>query len=313
MRTSFFRRRRAASEPAPAPEIQPALPDLIWNGSVPDPGAAYEDVAVCLGRDKYLVPVAWRPIAERHLALIGPPESGRAAAARTVVTDLAARGWRVWIVDGGVIDFLGFRDWPNVQVVTTDAVGHAEAIHSAWQEMEKRYGYILDGIVAEADLPPMTVVFNDVTNLKAEMEHRSARFRTVLYEFASLVRKAGAVRMHLVLALSPNARALNSAGWDSIQDHIGKRVSFGALSPTAAAMIWGDPTLNTLASCQVRGRALVSVDGCSRIEAQCLNTPDPRGLAPSDPRHDILERLRPARTTHARIEMPPEPKSATAW
>jgi DNA segregation ATPase FtsK/SpoIIIE, S-DNA-T family len=28
-------------------------------------------------------------------------------------------GWPVWVVDGKSVEFLGFQDWPNVQIVAT--------------------------------------------------------------------------------------------------------------------------------------------------------------------------------------------------
>src|SRR5205823_14278187 len=79
-------------------EQDPVLPDAIWNNSTPDPCDPYQDVAVRLAQDARRGDVTWRPAEEAGLAVVGEGQYGRAMVVRTVITDLAARGWREWIV-----------------------------------------------------------------------------------------------------------------------------------------------------------------------------------------------------------------------
>lgn len=48
-------------------------------------------------------------------------------------------GWSIWVADGKSIEFLGFRDWPNVQVVATTVAEQVAVIERAWELMEHRY------------------------------------------------------------------------------------------------------------------------------------------------------------------------------
>lgn len=47
-------------------------------------------------------------------------------------------GWPSWVADGKGIEFLGFRDWPNVQVVVTTVAEQVAVIERAWELMEHR-------------------------------------------------------------------------------------------------------------------------------------------------------------------------------
>lgn len=47
--------------------------------------------------------------------------------------------WPVWILDGKAVEFLGFRDWPNVQIVATTVEQQVALVHRVKQLVDYRW------------------------------------------------------------------------------------------------------------------------------------------------------------------------------
>ncbi|GAB4590090.1 FtsK/SpoIIIE domain-containing protein [Nocardia sp. IFM 10818] len=302
-------------------EQRPAFPTVIWHDTVPDPGTDYEDVAIAFARDEDGRALRWRPVIDPHMILIGATGTGKTAAVHTVVTAAALLDWMVWVVDGKGTEFLGFRDWPNIQVVASRTEHQAAVIHRAWQEMELRYQAIEDG-ADEADFVPLLVVVDEFADFKANLEAWYSLIRVkgdpsqprTLLEIASLVRKGRSARIHLLVSTQrPDADFFGGRGRGDTRDSLRMRVSLGPLSPQGAIMLWNNPATGTSIPRGLRGRATAVTESGEVVEVQCFYTPDPRRTPTTSPGHAVLQRLRPAHPVHDRLVLlDPDNETATA-
>ncbi|MCC5351220.1 hypothetical protein LMQ05_13325, partial [Staphylococcus aureus] len=88
------------------------------------------------------------------LMLVGPPGSGKTVTAHNLLVNFSRRGWPIWVLDGKYVEFLGFQDWPNVQVVATSIEQQVAMVHRARDLMEFRYDKIKMGEATETDFEP---------------------------------------------------------------------------------------------------------------------------------------------------------------
>src|SRR3546814_12571689 len=79
------------------------------------------------------------------MLLIGPPGSGKTVTAHNLLVNFSRRGWPIWVLDGKYVEFLGFQDWPNVQVVATTIEQQVAMVHRARALMEYRYQKTVTG------------------------------------------------------------------------------------------------------------------------------------------------------------------------
>ena len=85
------------------------------------------------------------------------------------MASVARQGWPAWVVDGKCVEFIGFRPWPNVQIVAARIEEQVAVIGQAWQVMEARYQLIWTGQAAESDFEPLFLLVDEFTDLRANL------------------------------------------------------------------------------------------------------------------------------------------------
>ncbi len=131
-------------------EVRPTFPASVWLPVEPvnphqDALALYADLRVAYGVDEDGGVLSWQPTVDPHVMITGTTGSGKTVAAHTLLVQLTRRGVPVWVVDGKGVEFLGFQDWPNVQIVATAIEEQVAVIHRAWELMEYRYELVTSG------------------------------------------------------------------------------------------------------------------------------------------------------------------------
>src|SRR5699024_10154434 len=122
-----------------------------------------------LGTDEDGHEVAWRPAVVPQALIVGGTGSGKTTVAHNILVHVAAAGCPVWVADGKAIEFLGFRDWPNVQIVASTIETQVAVIHRAWQLMEHRYQLLTTGGARVADFDPLFVFLDEFADLKGNL------------------------------------------------------------------------------------------------------------------------------------------------
>ncbi|WP_210461575.1 FtsK/SpoIIIE domain-containing protein [Rhodococcus opacus] len=296
-------------------EQRTAFPDSVWLPAPDlDPGAdllaSYDSVEIPYGIDEDGNEVVWRPAIDPNLMLIGPPGSGKTVTAHNLLVNFSRRGWPIWVLDGKYVEFLGFQDWPNVQVVATTIEQQVALVHRARDLMEFRYQKIVTGEATEADFEPVLVFLDEWAEFRGNVEDWYSRVKPkggarqppVLNMLASMARKARTSRVHLVFGTQrPDAQYFLG----DMRDNFAMRISMGRLSPQGALMMWQSPTIGTSVPRKCRGRGTTVTDNYQPIEIQCYRVPDPRKTHAGTFESDLLDTLRPPITRHPRLLIVP--------
>ncbi len=300
-------------------EVRPTFPANLWL-PVPeidetiDVLDTYDDVELSYGVDEDRNPVVWRPARDPNLMLVGAPGTGKTATAHTLLALATLRGWPVWVVDGKAIEFLGFQDWPNVQVVASVIEQQIAVIHRAHAVMEHRYNLITTGRAKESDFEPLLVFLDEYADFRGNLMAWYTDIKVkgdptkppVLQRVQSIARKGRTSRVHLVFATQrPDAEYFGG----DMRDNFRMRISMGRLSPQGAMMMWESAITGTTIPRGCRGRATTVNDANRAVEIQNYYTPDPRKTPPGTEGYELLQQLRPATTKHERLLiLDPEPQ-----
>lgn len=319
MSTLFNRRQTAPQIPVavtPSAHDEPAqFPRLIWHTPALDLTAPYEQTAVPFAIDRNGAAVAWAPAVDPHAVFVGAAGTGVSTAVRTVITDLALRRWKIWVVDGNGVELLGFRGWPNIQIVASRLTEQIAVIRRAHEELTRRFDAIENG-ADEREFVPMLLVIHDYSSFRAVLAHESGRHGPTsrpqtLFELATIQRKGLEARIHILFA-ERRYTAEFSSGTVDFRDDVLMRASFGRLNPAAAFVLWGSPTISDNIPYGVRGRALVFHQG-EPVEVQSKCTPDPRRMRADDEMANVLAQLRPESVTHEPLSDLTEPDQAEKY
>jgi len=298
-------------------ERRPSLPPSIWvptrpRGVAEDLLAHYRDVRIPLGIDEDGEEVVWSPAVVPHLMLTGTTGSGKTSTIGGVVGQFTSLfEWPVWILDAKRVEFLGFRDWPNVQVVAGSIPDQVALVHRVWELMEHRYRLIERGEARNTDFEPLLVVLDEFAEFRSGLlewyptvkPKGGASKPPSLAEVQSLARKARTARIHLVLSTQrPDAEFLSGEARDNLR----MRVSHGRLSPQGAMMMWENAFTGVSLPRLVPGRAMGTNAAGDPVEIQTYRFPSFETVPGSD-EHQLLARLRPTQTLHPRLLIvPPE-------
>jgi len=288
------------------PQRVPSPPPLVLDT---DPLQNYDDVKIPFAVDEDADSAFWRPAIDPHLMVIGPTGTGKTVLLHNVVARFAAWGWPVHIVDGKAVEFLGFREWPNVQTVATFVDEQVALIHAVWQIMEDRYAAVVAGEAMEVDFEPVVLVLDEFRDFIGNLTNWYGDIRTtgrggdpakppVLEKVKSIARKGRTARVHLVMGLQrPDAEFLSG----EMRDNFRARVALGRLSPQASMMMWDSPTA-AVAIPRIRGRGTTLTPHGNVVEVQTFWTPDPRKVRAHQLEDlDILRSLRPDHVRHERL------------
>lgn len=290
-------------------EVRPEFEDIVYHRppDIPanlDPKANYDQVAFAYGVDEDNVPVFWRPAIEPMMMVVGSTGSGKTSAMHTLLTEIVAYGWPVWVLDGKGIEFLGFQACPNVQIVSSQVEHQVALLHRGHQVMTERYAAIVSGDAHEQDFDPLVLFLDEFSSFTGNIVDWYAQTKKkgdpskppVLALVADIARKGRSCRVHIVMALQrPDQQYLGG----DLRDNFRCRVSFGRLSPAGAMMMWESPTIG-VAVPKKRGRGITINAADEPREIQGFYTPDPR-KALSDMDTDVIEALWPQAVHHARL------------
>lgn len=291
-------------------EVRPSLPDSVWIPPLEtpetDPLLNYDAVEIPYGVDEDGEVMVWKPAVSPQLILTGGTGSGKTSTTHAIAVRLTQYGWPVWVADGKAVEFLGFQDWPNVQIVATSIQEQVAVIHRAWQLMEHRYQLVVQRKARTEDFEPLVVFVDEFSDLKGNLlawysgikQKGDPSKPDTLMEVGSIARKGRTARIHLVVALQrPDADILSGEA----RDNFTQRISVGRLSPQGAQMMWGNPVTGVTLPLGRRGRAI----GVSRagvpVEMQCYRTPDPAKVARGTEEWDLVQRLRPQEVRQDRL------------
>ena len=298
-------------------EVRPTFPKKLYNpaGLVDEKSAVdlsdlahsdYDSVAISYGEDEDGNPMVWRPAIDPHFMLVGASGTGKTVTAHTLLTQLTAHGWPVWVVDGKGVEFLGFQDWPNVQIVASHMEHQIAVIHRFWKLMETRYSLIVNGEATEADFEPVVLFIDEYADFRGNLLNWYSSIKgkgdptkpKTLQEVASIGRKGRTAKCHMVLGTQrPDAEYFGG----DMRDNFRQRVSMGRLSPQGAMMMWESATTGVGIPRGCRGRATSVNDHNQAVEIQTYFTPDPRKTAPDTEDAAVLDRLRPLEVRHERL------------
>lgn len=293
-------------------ELRPSFPESIWLPAASvDEGldvlASYDDVSLPYGIDEDGHEQLWRPALDPNLMVVGSPGTGKTVLEHTILAGVARYGWPIWVVDGKSIEFLGFRSWPNVQVVATTVAEQVAVIERAWQLMEHRYSLITSGRACEADFEPLMLFLDEFADFRANLMDWYSLIKVkgdptkppVLQKAASIARKGRSARVHLLFATQrPDAEYFGG----DMRDNFRARISMGRLSPQGAQMMWQDMAIGTTIPRGCRGRATTINDANRAVEIQTYRMVDPRRVPSGDTQQtDLLARLRPQAARHERL------------
>ena len=266
-------------------EVRPALPASVWLPTdvpaVATTTEARSAAYVAYGVDEDGAEMRWYPARVPHMMLTGSTGTGKTSTAHALLGKVTQYGWPVWVLDAKRVEFLGFRTWPNVQVVAGTITAQVALIHRAWTVMETRYAQIEAGTHTVADFEPLIIFLDEFAEFRSNLVEWYAQVKVrgdpskppTLAEVASLARKARTARIHLVLSTQrPDAEFLTG----EMRDNFGARVSMGRLSPQGAMMMWENPTVGVSLPRAVTGRAMAALRGRARGGDPVLPLPRPR-------------------------------------
>ncbi|MCS5524795.1 FtsK/SpoIIIE domain-containing protein [Curtobacterium flaccumfaciens pv. oortii] len=291
-------------------EVRPAMPERILHPILPSYPAVdhrtYDGARIPIAVDEDGNEIVWQPSVSPHLLIVGGTGSGKTSGEHTIVTDLAMRLYRIWILDGKRIEFAGFRDWPNVELVASKVEHQVRMLHAAHDLMEQRYSLIESGKARISDFEPLFLVIDEYATFQARVErwYKSVKPKggptkaPVFDLIPDLARLARTAKIHMVLGIQrPDVTFLGG----EMRDNFGARLSLGRLSPQGANMMWDSFGIGVAVPRNKRGRGVALNDDSNPVDVQTYFTPDPAKVT-EDNVDDLafLDRLRSVEVVHPR-------------
>lgn len=299
-------------------EVRPTMPEKVLHEVEPAAAlthAAYKTFRIPIGPDEDGQVQSWHPAVSPHCLVIGGSGSGKTTFQHTVLTHLAHAHWRVWVLDGKRIEFIGFDDWPNVELVTDRVEHQVRMLHAAHELMEERYTQLRNRTARLEDFDPLAIIIDEYATFKASVQRWYKTVKPkgapaqapVLELLPDLARLARSAKIHILLGLQrPDVEFLGG----EMRDNFGARVSFGRLSPQGANMMWDSFAVGVAIPRNKRGRGVTLNAESLPVEIQAFYTPDPAKLDSTDKGDwDHLAALRPAAADYERMMVrDPEPE-----
>lgn len=252
--------------------------------------------------------MAWRPWLDPMMMIVGKTGRGKTVVAHSVLTELTARGWLVDVSDAKLIEFIGYKDWPNVRCVGAVLEEQVRLVHAAMTLMQDRYQQIVEGVASEEDFHPYCLFLDeyalfreDLADWYVDIKRQGDPAKVPTSRKVNAVLRAGrTARVHIVLLTQrPDAEVLGSG---EPRLNLSCRVSMGALDMDGARMMWGSPSVGIAVPTNIRGRGVTRNEAGDVVDFQGYWTPDPRkNKTPED--LAILEGLYPAQDLHEKLRI----------
>ena len=304
-------------------EERPSMPDMVWLPVAnldTDHSALlgdYRNVAIPYGVDEDGAVLVWYPGRLPHWLITGVTGTGKSSTIQAVIAAFTRFGWPVWIGDGkGGMDYMGFYDWPNVQVVAGTVEEQVSLIHRALELVHHRRQMVRSRQATADDFEPLLLILDEFTMFRAMLLSWYNTVRVTgkggdptkpptIEDVNSILRLARALRVHVVLgAQRPDAQFFDGGEG---RDNLPMRTSMGRLSPQGSMMMWENAAAGTTLPRSKTGRATTVNTFGEPIEVQTYRFPDPDSTN-ADTRV-MLDQLRPTETRHPRmLIVPPEPQ-----
>lgn len=300
-RLSFYR-----SRPLPAMVMPPAVHAAPLRSH-----EDYERFQVPLGIGAEGKSAAWDLVRDVHLLIIGGTGGGKTICEHGVIQQCTQACCRVWLVDGKMVELLGYEDWPNVEFLAQDVDEQIRLLHLAHETMWARNRLVKAREVRAQQLDPIVLVIDEVTSLLESVEQRYEDMKTkgmpsrnrVLKWLANIGRLGRSAKVHLVCGLQrPDATILSG----EFRDNFFARISLGRLqSKEGSLMMWNNPAIG----CQlpaIKGRAVSYIDGePGQVQATFNANPDREH---KDYHEGLVEAMRPHIEVYTRKRiLPPTP------
>lgn len=263
----------------------------------------YKKFVVTYGQTDGEEKVSWSPIDQAHMLVTGGTGSGKTILLIQIINTLTQAGWRTWLIDGKRIEFIGYRGWPNIELLGSRLEHQIKMVHAAHQEMEDRYARIESGEVTVSELEPLALVMDEVTTFLKRVEawwkhNKPKGYSTkppILDLLADIARLGRSAKVHLVLGLQrPDTQFLSG----EMRDNFPCRAALGRLSPDGAQMMWGTAGIGTGTPRHIKGRGFSTTIDDRIVETQFFFTPNPdRGHPTYD--NDRVNAVRPKETRWA--------------
>lgn len=289
------------SQPLPAVVMPPAV-----TANMMADHRGYQRFEIALGIGPNGTRATWRPSTDAHMLVIGGTGGGKTICEHGVIQGLTQAGWRVWLVDGKYIEFVGYKDWRNVEFLAQDVDAQIRLIHLAHETMTERYNLIREGKIRAEELDPIALVIDEVTSLLAAVSQRYAETKTkgmsakppVLGWLSNLGRLARSAKIHMVFGMQrPDTTIIDG----ELRDNFGARISLGRLKSAAGSVMMWD---NHAIGCQIppiKGRAVSLVNGePTMIQATYNANPDPNH---DDHHPGIIAAMTPASEVYSRKQI----------
>lgn len=291
-------------------EVRPSLPASVLRS--PDEVAQEDLRKIPYGVDEDMQVLHWdlrSSAGTPHFLVNGATGAGKTVLMRGVVVELTRpeRGWRVRIGDPKRVEFIGLKNWSNVEIVATSTPDIVATIHDTNVEMEKRYQAMENG--EDDSFEPLFLLLDEFRYFYGQVNtwwqsvkpSGAPKECPILDEFNAIAVLGRTADVHLIVGTQrPDAQFL---GGDT-RDQFGARCSLGRLSPEGARMMWAAHHIGVSVprGCPGRGTA-VSVEG-QPVEMQSYWTPDPTKASGED--RELLEAMRPQESLWPRrVVVPP--------
>jgi hypothetical protein len=186
-------------------KLDPASSRITVQPSQPMPRLAELPLIPLTPADRMRIPVGvaaggqiihWEPASSPHMLLVGPTGSGKTIFINSMIDLVAARGWRIDLLDPKELSYRGYipeslkakglPPWPGINRVATSELDMEGAIDDLYEELRERYYQLKIFGVTEQQLQPRLAIIDEA----GEMVERLNAFHTSEAKYLALVEKA---------------------------------------------------------------------------------------------------------------------------
>ena len=186
-------------------KLDPASSRITVQPSQPMPRLAELPLVALTPADRLRIPVGvaaggqiihWEPASSPHMLLVGPTGSGKTIFINSMIDLVAARGWRIDLLDPKELSYRGYipeslqakglPPWPGINRVATSELEMEGAIDDLYEELRERYYQLKIFGVTEQQLQPRLAIIDEA----GEMVERLNAFHTSEAKYLALVEKA---------------------------------------------------------------------------------------------------------------------------